>query len=151
MRLRLENAELRRRIREYDGINAERGTAIDPALLLRSRIIARSWTKAGILFTLMPVPWMGCTLATRFWLVGHLIGVVRGEAADRSLVQLLTDQDARVAASLYAVETAIRCRLAAVRQPLGPRGRKGVAIAGPLAWATSRPAQVLRWCRGCRW
>ena len=26
--------------------------------------------KAGILSTLMPVPWMGCTLATRFWLVG---------------------------------------------------------------------------------
>ena len=105
-RLRIENAELRRRIREYDGINAERGTQINPDQLLRSRIIARS-SDAGRHFIHIDAGALEGVHVGDAVLVGWtLIGVVRGEAADHSLVQLITDQDARVAASLYAIELA---------------------------------------------
>ena len=107
LRLRVENAELRRRIREYDSISAEHGTALNAARLLRSRVIGRS-AEQGRHFVHIDAGALDGVHVGDPVLVGWtLIGIVRGEAADRSLVQLLTDKDARVAAALYAQDIGI--------------------------------------------
>lgn len=101
LRLATENAELRRRIREYDSLHAELGTRIFPEQLLRARVIARSAEQGRHFLEIDQGALQGISRGDPVVVGWTLVGVIRAEQAERSLVQLLTDSESRVAVSLY--------------------------------------------------
>lgn len=102
LRLNAENAELRRRIREYDSIQAELGTRIFPEQLLRARVVSRSADHGRHFLEIDRGALSGVAVGDPVVVGWTLVGVVRGERANRSLVQLLSDRESRVAVSIYA-------------------------------------------------
>ncbi|TVR12882.1 MAG: rod shape-determining protein MreC [Planctomycetota bacterium] len=102
LRLAAENAELRRRIREYEGMDAELGTRVVAEQFLRARVVARSTDDGRHFIELDRGAVHGIAVGDPVMVGWSIVGVVRGERASRSLVQLLTDRQSRVAVSLYA-------------------------------------------------
>lgn len=98
--LEAENVELRRRLTEYDEL-AERSGLVPPGMqLLRSRILGRSAEDGDHYLELENGAVDGVQVGDPVLAGASLVGVVRGESAGRSLVQLCSDRGSRIPATV---------------------------------------------------
>ncbi|TVR45248.1 MAG: rod shape-determining protein MreC [Planctomycetota bacterium] len=100
-RLQAENNQLRQRLREYQSMDSEIGTRIFPEQLLRARVVARSAEHGRHFLEIDRGALQGVHVGDPVVVGWTLVGVVRGERANRSLVQLLSDTESRIAVSLF--------------------------------------------------
>lgn len=102
VRLNAENAELRRRLAEYEEVVREGGLHPRSIVLQRAAIVARDQRRGHRFVEIDAGAVDGVVDGMAVAIGWSLVGVVAGERAGGSLVRLVTDVDSRIPANLCA-------------------------------------------------
>ena len=105
VRANAENALLRTRLQEYLSIRGEGGIPPEQAVVVRARIISRTLRQGRRYCEMDAGAVDGVVVGMAACLGWSLVGTVVGVQEGRSLVQLVTDTESRVPATLLSGET----------------------------------------------
>lgn len=105
VRANAENALLRTRLQEYLSIRGEGGIPPEQAVVVRARIISRTLRQGRRYCELDAGAVDGVTTGMAACLGWSLVGTVVGVQEGRSLVQLVSDRESRIPATLLDGET----------------------------------------------
>lgn len=100
IRLNAENAELRRRLAEYEEVAASGGVHPERSVLCRARVVARSDRASRRHLRIDAGAYLGVRVEMAVVVGWSLIGVVVGEQPAESLVRLVSDPESRIPAHL---------------------------------------------------
>lgn len=103
-KLRAEVLELRNRLGEYEELDRAGSLGLHQLTFHRSRILARSADAGRHFLEIDRGAVEGVRVGQPVLTGWSLVGTVRGEQAGRSLVQLLTDEESRVPATILAAD-----------------------------------------------
>ena len=107
VRVSAENALLRTRLQDYLVIRGEGGIPPEQAVVVRARIIARTVRQGRRYCELDAGAVDGVTVGMAACLGWSLVGAVVGVQEGRSLVQLVSDSESRIPATLLDGETVL--------------------------------------------
>jgi rod shape-determining protein MreC len=105
VRANAENALLRTRLQEYLHIRGEGGIPPEQAVVVRARVISRTLRQGRRYCEMDAGAVDGVVVGMAACLGWSLVGTVVGVQEGRSLVQLVTDSESRVPATLLSGET----------------------------------------------